>query len=174
MKFEGVCLKDIELKLISELMKNSRRSDRELAKAIGISQPTVSRVRMRLEKEGLIDYSAVPDMAKLGFEIVAVTLGKRNYQKHPDVNLRKAKGFAERHPNIIFGASGNGLGYDRISVSIHRNYSDYSKFMQEIQNEWAGIMDVDSFIISLKSKDIVQPLSLKHFADHLKNERCTE
>ena len=174
MKFEGVCLKDIELKLISELMKNSRRSDRELAKAIGISQPTVSRVRMRLEKEGLIDYSAVPDLAKLGFEIVAVTLGKRNYQKHPDVNLQKAKDFAERHPNIIFGASGNGLGYDRISVSIHRNYSDYSKFMQEIQNEWAGIMDVDSFIISLKSKEIVQPLSLKHFADHLKNERCTE
>ena len=174
MKFEGVCLKDIELKLISELMKNSRRSDRELAKAIGISQPTVSRVRMRLEKEGLIDYSAVPDLAKLGFEIVAVTLGKRNYQKHPDVNLQKAKDFAERHPNIIFGASGNGLGYDRISVSIHRNYSDYSKFIQEIQNEWAGIMDVDSFIISLKSKEIVQPLSLKHFADHLKNERYTE
>jgi transcriptional regulator with PAS, ATPase and Fis domain len=32
-------LKDIELKLISELMKNNRRSDRELARAIEISQP---------------------------------------------------------------------------------------------------------------------------------------
>ncbi|MCJ7423203.1 Lrp/AsnC family transcriptional regulator [Candidatus Bathyarchaeota archaeon] len=167
-------MKDIELKLISELVKNSRRSDRELAKAIGISQPTVSRVRMRLEKEGLIEYTAVPNLAKLGFEITAVTLGKRNYQKHPDVNLQKAKDFAERHPNIIFGASGNGLGYDRISISIHRNYSGYSKFIQEIQNEWEGIMNVDSFIISLKSKDIVQPLSLKHFADHLKNERYAE
>lgn len=53
-------MKDIELRLISELVKNSRRSDRELAKALGISQPTVSRIRVRLEKQGLIDYSAVP------------------------------------------------------------------------------------------------------------------
>jgi DNA-binding Lrp family transcriptional regulator len=37
----GAWMKDIELRLISELMKNSRRSDRELAKAIGISQPTI-------------------------------------------------------------------------------------------------------------------------------------
>jgi len=47
-------LKDVELKSISELMKSSRRSDRELAKAIGVSQPTISRTIKRLEKEKLI------------------------------------------------------------------------------------------------------------------------
>ncbi len=157
--------------MISELIKNSRRSDRQLAKALGVSQPTVTRTRVRLEKQGLIDYSAVPDLAKLGFGIISVTLGKRDYQKYPEINLQKAKDFAERHPEIIFGASGNGLGYDRISVSIHRSYSDYSKFVQEVRNEWVGIMDVDSFLISLSSKEVVQPLSLKRFADHLKNEK---
>ena len=45
-------IKEVEWKLISELMKNSRRSDRELAKTIGVSQPTVSRLIKRLEKEG--------------------------------------------------------------------------------------------------------------------------
>ena len=143
----------------------------ELAKAIGISQPTVSRVRIKLEKEGLIDYSAVPDVAKLGFELIAVTFGRRDYQKSPEINIQKAKDFAERHPEVIFGASGLGLGYDRIAISIHRTYSDYSRFVQEVRNEWAGIMDVDSFIISLTSKELVQPLSLKHFADHLKSEK---
>jgi DNA-binding Lrp family transcriptional regulator len=167
-------LKDVELKLISELMKNSRRSDRELAKAIGISQPTVSRVRVRLEKQGLIDYCAVPNLAKLGFEIIAVVLGKRNYQKHPEIDTQKARDFAKKHSNIIFGASGIGLGYDRISVSIHRNYSDYAKFIQEIQTEWTGIMDVESFLINTKSEEIVQPLSFKHFADYLKKERAPE
>jgi DNA-binding Lrp family transcriptional regulator len=34
---------NVELRLISELMQNSRRSDRELARALGISQPTVTR-----------------------------------------------------------------------------------------------------------------------------------
>jgi len=160
-------LKDLEVKLISELMKNSRRSDRELAKAIGISQPTVSRIRVRLEKQGLVDYSAVPDLAKLGFEIIAVSLGKRNYQKYPEINIQKAQDFAKKHPNIIFVASGSGLGYDRISISIHKNYSAYSKFIQEIEGEWTGMMNVESFLISLTGKGVVQSLSLKPFADHL-------
>jgi len=160
-------LKDIELKLISELVKNSRRSDRELAKAIGISQPTVSRIRVRLEKQGLIEYSAAPDLAKLGFEIISVTLGKRDYQKQPEINTQKARDFVKRYPNIIFTASGSGLGNDRILISIHRNYSDYSKFMQEWNTEWAGWVNMNSFLISLKSGDVVQPFSLKPFADHL-------
>jgi DNA-binding Lrp family transcriptional regulator len=44
-------MKDIERRLISELMKNSRRSDRELAKALGTSQPTITRTRGKLERE---------------------------------------------------------------------------------------------------------------------------
>jgi DNA-binding Lrp family transcriptional regulator len=166
-ELEEMGLKDVELKLISELIKNSRRSDRELAKAIGISQPTVSRIRVRLEKQGIIDYSAVPDLAKLGFEIIAVSLGKRDYTKQPEINTQKARDFVKRYPNIIFTASGSGLGNDRIVISIHRSYSDYSKFMQEGNAEWAGWVDMNSFLISLTGKDVVQPLSLKPFAEHL-------
>jgi DNA-binding Lrp family transcriptional regulator len=47
-------LKDVELKLISELMKNSRKSDRELAKKIGVSQPTVTRTRTKLQKRDIL------------------------------------------------------------------------------------------------------------------------
>jgi DNA-binding Lrp family transcriptional regulator len=165
-------LKDIELKLISELVKNSRRSDRDLAKRLGVSQPTVSRTRVRLENQGLIDYTAVPNLAKLGFEIIAVTFGKRKYQKFPEINLQKAKDFAEKHPNLIFGAAGRGLGYDRMAISIHRDYSDYSKFLQELRKEWAETMDIEeSFIVDLKGKEVIQPLSLEHFAEHLKIEK---
>ena len=70
-------MKEIELKLLSELMKNSRRSDRDLAKAIGVSQPTVTRIRSRLEKEGYIkEYTMIPDFSRLGYEILALTLIK--------------------------------------------------------------------------------------------------
>ena len=63
-------MRKIEWKLISELMKNSRRSDRDLAKVIGKSQPTVTRTRTRLEKQGYIkEYTMLPDFQKLGFEI---------------------------------------------------------------------------------------------------------
>jgi DNA-binding Lrp family transcriptional regulator len=50
--------------MISELMKNFGRSDRELAKAIGTSQPTVSRIINRLEKEGIVEeYAMIPERA---------------------------------------------------------------------------------------------------------------
>jgi DNA-binding Lrp family transcriptional regulator len=41
-------MKELEGKWLSELLKNSRRSDRELAKAIGVSQPTTTRLRTKL------------------------------------------------------------------------------------------------------------------------------
>jgi DNA-binding Lrp family transcriptional regulator len=164
-------MKDVELKLICELIRNSRKSDRDLAKPIGVSQPTVSRIRAKLEKEGILDYTAVPNLVKLGFGIVSVVFGKRNYQKHPESHYQKAADFAREHPNIIFDAAGKGLGFDRISISIHKNYSDYAEFIQEIKTAWTGIMDVESFLIDLSSKDVVQPLSLKPFADWLKKEK---
>ena len=65
------------MKLLAELMKNSKTSDRELATKLGVSQPTVSRIRAKLEREGYIkEYTLVPDFHKLGFEIMAVTLVK--------------------------------------------------------------------------------------------------
>jgi DNA-binding Lrp family transcriptional regulator len=35
--------------LLYELMKNSRKSDRDLAKILDVSQPTVTRMRRKLE-----------------------------------------------------------------------------------------------------------------------------
>ena len=70
-------VKMIERKLIAELMENSRRSDRELARVVGVSQPTVSRMVKRLEKEGYIrEYTMIPDFQKLGYELVALTFLK--------------------------------------------------------------------------------------------------
>jgi DNA-binding Lrp family transcriptional regulator len=77
-------LKSIDYEIISELIKNSRLSDRQVAKKLGTSQPTVTRRRTQLEKEGMLDYTGVPDLKKLGFEILAFTFGKWSFQKHPD------------------------------------------------------------------------------------------
>ena len=69
-----VSVKEIELKLVAELLKNSHRSDRELAKVLGVSQPTISRLTERLRKMGAIrEYTIIPDFNKLGFHICALT-----------------------------------------------------------------------------------------------------
>ena len=63
-------LKSIDYKLLWELLKNSRRSDRELAKALGTSQPTVTRRRVNIEKNFIDGYTAIPKWEKIGFELL--------------------------------------------------------------------------------------------------------
>jgi len=64
------------LRLVSEMLKNSKKSDRELAGILAVSQPTVSRTRARIEKEYIKTYTIIPDFKKLGYEIMAFTLAK--------------------------------------------------------------------------------------------------
>jgi DNA-binding Lrp family transcriptional regulator len=167
-------MKHVELRLISELMKNSRRSDRELAKAIGVSQPTVSRMIKRFEKEGIIqEYTAIPNFAKLGMEIVAIVLFKLKYQSQSDLSARikKAEEFAEKHPNLIFASTGIGSSSDRVGISVHKDYSDYVEFAKDVK-EYSGPYEiVDTFIISYKSDSIPRFLSLKTLGDYIRKEK---
>ena len=86
-------LKDIELKMLSELIKNCKRSDRELARAIGISQPTATRIRSKLEKEGYIrQYTTIPDLNKIGYTVASlnfVKLDLETSQPQTDVSALK-------------------------------------------------------------------------------------
>lgn len=66
-------LKQKMIDLLHELMKNSKRSDRELAKVVGVSQSTITRTRKNLEKtEYIHEYTIIPALEKLGFEIIAL------------------------------------------------------------------------------------------------------
>jgi DNA-binding Lrp family transcriptional regulator len=67
-------LDDIDRKLLEELLKNSKRSFRELAKSIGVSAATVINHVQRLESGGVIqDYSVRLDHERLGYELTVVT-----------------------------------------------------------------------------------------------------
>jgi DNA-binding Lrp family transcriptional regulator len=160
-------LKETELRLICELIKNSRRSDRELAKSLGVSQPTVSRIRTKLEKRGIIQYTGSPDLKELGFEIVAITFGNLNVGSSSDVNDRVERGkeFLQKHSNVLFFSTGRGLSSDRVTVTAHKSYSDYTKFIGELKNDWADIIAVTgSFLISLGSDNVLRSITFKHLA----------
>jgi DNA-binding Lrp family transcriptional regulator len=63
-------LDDIDKKLLGELLKDSKRSYRELAKAIGVSAATVINHVQRMESGGVIkDYSVRLDHERLGYEL---------------------------------------------------------------------------------------------------------
>ena len=69
--------KDKLMSLLFEYLKDSNRSDRQIAKVLGVSQPTVSRMKSRLLEEGVVrHFSAIPDFAKMGYEIMAFSFVK--------------------------------------------------------------------------------------------------
>jgi DNA-binding Lrp family transcriptional regulator len=133
-------MKDVELKLVAELMKNSRRSDRELARVIGVSQPTISRTISRLKKEGYLrEFTVIPDYGKLGYQLVAFTLLKVRSGLTKD-DLEKARQIGLRDmqkelPEIVLLERGLGEGHDGILVSFHKDYSGYSK-LRETMNRY--------------------------------------
>lgn len=167
-------LKSIDYEIIAELIKNSRLSDRQLGKILHVSQPTITRRRGELEKERLLDYTSIPDLAKLGFEILAITFGNRAVRpEHAELQIEKAKDFVKRHPNLIFVSSGIGVSSDRVVISVHKNFGDYMKLQQEIRQEWGSIMAVSgSFIISLASDSILRNLTFKYLAESVKKEHA--
>lgn len=166
-------MKMVELKLISELMKNSRRSDRELAQAIGVSQPTVSRTIKRLEKEGYIrEYTIIPDFQKLGYEIAALTFVKLR-KDLSEKEVEKAKKIAKNHLEkesleIVMVEKGMGWGYDGVFVSLHKDYTSYLKFKNRVsQDAHLESSSIENFLISLGDVTHFRPLTFSPLAKHL-------
>jgi len=157
-------MKKIMFSLLLELLKGSKRSDRELAKVLGVSQPTVTRMRNRLVTEGIIkEFTVIPDFAKIGYEIMAISCIKTR-KVLPDI-LEKGVQWTNKHSNIIFAARAEGMGKDAVAISLHKNYPDYSNFVTESLRYWGDdIVDYDTMLISLKGT-IAKPLSLKYLAE---------
>jgi len=157
--------KKIALKLLFELIKNSKRSDRELAKILRVSQPTVTRMRQKLEKKIIKEYTAIPDWVELGYELIAFTFGNVKYLQPSETEeqARKAKDWLMKHPSIIFASGGDGMGMNGMCISFHKDYTSFANFIAECQTEWGGYLkDMQFFLVSMKGGFLLKPFSLKY------------
>ncbi|MGD8544569.1 MAG: winged helix-turn-helix transcriptional regulator [Candidatus Bathyarchaeota archaeon] len=161
-----MALNNTDCKILLELLKNSRISDRQLAKKLGISQPTVTRRRAKLEKEGAISYIGRPDFLKMGFSIMAFNFTILNNEAEKlsmarsKKYLEKVASFLKDNPNIIFATSGRGMGMNRLSISLHKNYTDYVRYKEKLNQEWAKYAKENkTFIVSLDGDNIVKEFS---------------
>jgi DNA-binding Lrp family transcriptional regulator len=159
-------MKKIMMKLLSELLKDSSRSDRKLGKILGVSQPTVSRTRNKLVKDEVIQqFTIIPDLSKMGYEIVAFTLLKFS-QRSPEL-IEKGREWAKRQPNVIFAGDGEGAGMDAIMISVHKNYACLTRLIDKLRLDWQpDLKKISTFISSASRPElIVKPFSLKYIAE---------
>ena len=144
--------KDLPYELLRELLRNSKQSDRDLAKILKVSQPTITRARHKLERDRMIqDYTIIPDFRKMGFEILALTFVKMRPEIMTPEVMEEAKKYAMKWPNVIFASSGEGLGMTGVIMSFHRDYSEYHSRLNLMRLDWKELtQDIQSFIISLR------------------------
>jgi DNA-binding Lrp family transcriptional regulator len=151
------------VKLLLEMIQNSRRSDRQLARALKVSQPTVTRKRAILEKEGYIkEYTLIPDLTKLEYDFVALTF--LSFAEDKPELFDKAREWTKNQSSVLFAADGQGFGMNSIMVSAHKSYGDYSRLITRLREDWQpNLRKVESFIVSLgQKKRLIKDFSLRY------------
>jgi DNA-binding Lrp family transcriptional regulator len=175
-KDKEVELKDTEVKLIAELMKNSRRSDREIAKATGVSQPTVSRIIKRLEKEGIIEeYTIIPNFKRLGYQIMGVSFygrGEPSKEEEREELTKAAVEFERKNPHAsLMAVNGMGLNKGRMFITLYTDYSSYTKAMQSAKMlPHMETETLESFLVDLNQSNY-RLLSMKQVAEHIRSSK---
>ena len=167
-------LKDVEVRVLAELMKNSRRSDRELAKIMRVSQSTVTRARKRLEKTGVIrEYTIIPDFRALGFNIMGITslevsqpVTEEKFKEIRKVTLEISE--KDPHPALM---AVNGLSQkkNRVFISFYKDYADYMDTMKTAkQMPYVNANNVESFLVDLNDETNYRLLSVSAIARSLR------
>jgi hypothetical protein len=60
----------------------------------------------------------------------------------------------------MFVAGAEGMGKNGVMISLHKDYADFRKFMDNLKFNSDGYMkEVDSMLVCLRSGTIVKPLS---------------
>ncbi|TEU09924.1 Lrp/AsnC family transcriptional regulator [Candidatus Bathyarchaeota archaeon] len=120
-------LDDIDRKLLREILKDSKRSSRELAKAIGVSAATVINHVQRLESGGVIkDYSVRLDHERLGYELTVVTeiIVSKGKLLETDEEIAKIP-----HVCAVYDITGE---TDAMVVAKFKSRSDLSEFTKKL------------------------------------------
>ena len=162
----GLMRKALSQRLLRELLENSKRSDRELAKVLEVSQPTITRYRRQLEKAGIIqDYTIVPDFRKMGFELLALTLVKFRPEFFTPEIVEEVKKNAVKFPDAIFLSTGEGLEANFLIISLNRNFTEYHSRLNRLRLHWKdSLEDFRSFIVSIGEGEYKR-FSTAHLAD---------
>jgi DNA-binding Lrp family transcriptional regulator len=162
-------LKPIDYKILFELMKDSHRSDRQLAKSLGVSQPTVTRRRAMLEENFIEGYTVIPKFGQIGFEISAVTFLKTKLKCQTGDEkaqaLQKMKEWYMKQYNVILVLDGRGLGWDAISISLHQSFEYCATFIRAHDCELSDwVVESQTFNSDLKGGIMIKPFHLKYLA----------
>lgn len=165
--------KSKKINLLNELLKDSSRSDRELSKVLGVSQPTVSKMKRNFLEQGVIQgFTMIPKFSKIGYTLLAITFVKIKHILSSTEELRKsnevAKKWLNQQSNVIFADFCRGMDMDAVMLSIHSTYQDFDSFIAN-HNQKLGhlVTDVKSTLVNLAGEETLKPFHFKYLAENV-------
>ncbi len=128
------------LKILFALMALSGKSDREIAKVLGISNTSLSRRRRNLEQKGYIKaYTVEPNLSKLGLGVIVVSFASTT-DNLSQAQLKEAHVLAQKNPEILCLLENQGLeGTNWFAITVHKNYDAFIEFTQKIKDDISGM-----------------------------------
>ncbi len=124
------------LKVLFALMALSGKSDRAIAKILGISNTSLSRRRRNLEQKGYIKaYTVEPNLSKIGLGVIVFSFASTT-DKLTQAQLKEAHELAHKHPEIICLLEDQDLeGTNWFAITVHKDYDGFIRFTKKINQE---------------------------------------
>jgi len=121
------------------MVKYPNASNIELAKELRLSRTTVTNIRNKLIKEGFIRKAIVPQLKKMGFELIA--LSHFRFVPGATVDTRQAAALYTRgEPHSVLKISGD---KETIAVRVFTDYTEES----ELLDRAAGLYHRHGFLL---------------------------
>jgi len=129
-------LTDTGKNVFSSIISYPEMSDSDIGRELGISRHTVSLLRRKFENEKLIRYLNLPNLNKLGFEILAFYHIKFDPSNPP--NIKNDEASILLSDSTIFFVT---RMFEAVMICIYKNYEDYRSEMLKImqllkENKW--------------------------------------
>jgi len=112
-------------KVFNEILKRPFQSDRAIAKKLGISQPTVTRVRTYLTNRRILTYAAIPDFEKIGYSLISLTEHSVAQEKDYLKELKSTPGVILIWQTFL--RESKGVYY---VIAVHANFKEYIDFIR--------------------------------------------
>ncbi len=120
-------------KILYELDVNSRQTNSEIAKKVGLSKQVVGFRIKRLEKEGIISFFyTVIDISKLGYTVHKTFLRLQNLDSEKEAELID---YLKNNPAVVFIASCDGR-YDLAFGTWAKDMEQLDKTLKEINKRF--------------------------------------
>ncbi len=118
-------LNELDRRIVAALAKDGRRSYRDIARELGVSEATVRSRATRLQNQGLIKVTAVGSPLALGVKVVALILMRIAPGK-----VAAAERTLASYPHIRFVATALGSA-DIVIQTLHPSVRDLHRFVSE-------------------------------------------